>query len=35
MNGLKLSLRNQSTAIDRHTFLAPANIKLPTSVGMY
>jgi cathepsin L len=32
MNGLKLSLRNQSTAIDRHTFLAPANIKLPTSV---
>jgi hypothetical protein len=34
MNGLDLSLRNE-TAGDRHTFRAPANFKLPDSVGMY
>jgi len=32
MNGLKASLKNQSNAVDRHTYRAPANVKVPTSV---
>jgi cathepsin L len=32
MNTLKINLRNQSQALDRHTFRAPANVRLPNSV---
>jgi len=32
MNGLNLSLKNQSSSVDRHTFRAPANFKLPAMV---
>lgn len=35
MNGLNVNLQNLTRGADRHTFRAPANFKLPDSVGMY
>ena len=33
MNGLKLSTEQKD--LDRHTFLAPANIAIPDAVGRF
>lgn len=34
MNTLNVNLRNQTVADGRQTYRAPANVKLPDSVGM-
>lgn len=35
MKGLNMRLKDHLLDVDHHTFLAPANIKLPDSIGMY
>jgi C1A family cysteine protease len=35
MNGFKMTADVETSDFDRHTFLAPSNVVLPTAVGMY